>query len=90
MRAAALTMAISLFAAPQIITTKSIISLYAECGSQAPPIIEEEEVRHACDWRCDVHTPAFPDDLTVLMHQYEEGMLDHPVVEVPHQPPKVS
>ena len=89
MRGVALIMAFSLFAAPQILTAQSIVALYAECGSQPTPIIEEEVVKHACPWRSDVSI-AFPDDLTVLMHQYEERMLDHPVVEVPHQPPKIS
>jgi hypothetical protein len=88
MRALALFMAFNLFMLPQVLTAQSIVNLYEECDSQPPPIIEEEVLKHACS----IHRSAVPgkrgDGLVVLMHQYEERMLDHPVKEVPHQPPR--
>ena len=88
MRVSAPIMACALFIAPQILTAQSIVSLYAECGSQPPPIIEEEVLKHACALRSDLRPPAACGDMKVRLQQYEESMLDHPALEVPHQPPK--
>ncbi|MBK6832315.1 MAG: hypothetical protein IPG92_16975 [Flavobacteriales bacterium] len=88
MRATSLMMAFALFVAPQILNSQSIVSLYAECGSQPVPIIEEEVLKHACEVRSEVCPLASEGHVKILLHQYEESMLDHPAMEVPHQPPK--
>ncbi len=80
-------MAFNLFMLPQVLTAQSLFGVCEECGTP-PPIIEEEVLKHACT----LHRVADADDLSdgpvVLMHQLEERMLDHPLLEVPHQPPR--
>lgn len=88
MRVLALVMAFNLFMLPQVLTAQSIVNLYAECDQQPPPIIEEEVLKHACSIHRAPVTGECADGLVVLMHQYEERMMDHPLMDVPHQPPR--
>jgi hypothetical protein len=87
MRALSLIMAMQLFWLPQMVNAQKAVTLVEERGSQSPPIVEEE-VKHACNIHGHAF-PAMPDrDLVAQFHQYEEMMLDHPLREVPHQPPR--
>jgi hypothetical protein len=88
MRVLALVMAFNLFTLPQMLTAQSVLALYEECGSKSAPILEEEVLKHACQPRNEVRSLEFFSDATLQLHQYAEDMLDHPLLEVPHQPPK--
>jgi len=81
-------MALNLLMFPSTVSAQRIIDTQEECGSPPSPVSEEEVVKDICAFR----TTSIPDDgshsVLVLMHQYEERMLDHPLLEVPHQPPK--
>jgi hypothetical protein len=81
-------MAFDLFMLPQVLTAQSLFDWCEECGPQPPPIIEEEVLKHACSIHHAVEADIPSDGLVVLMHQLEERMMDHPLVEVPHQPPR--
>lgn len=88
MRALSLIMAFNLFMLPQVVTSQSILNMYEECDSQPPPIIEEEVLKHACAIHRGTPPHAAAEGLVVLFHQYQDRMLDHPLLEVPHQPPR--
>lgn len=88
LRVLAVAMAFNLFLLPQVLTAQSIVGLFEECGSQPPSLIEEEALKHDCT----LHRTLVPLDpqvgSPVLMHQLEERLRAHPLVEVPHQPPR--
>lgn len=88
MRVLSVVMAFYLFALPQMLTAQNVVAIFEECGSQPPPIIEEEVLKHAVDFRDHVHMPRPDRALVAQFHQYEDQMLDHPLLEVPHQPPR--
>jgi len=87
MRFCALFMALNLFMLPQLTTGKAIITVCEETGTTLPSLLEEE-VKHACDIRKEVRPMVHTDGEVVLLHQFEQRMLEHPLLEVPHQPPK--
>lgn len=88
MRVLSLFMAFHLCLLPQLLTTQSVVAIYEESGTQLPTILEEEVLKHAVDFR-DVVPMAVPESaLIAQFHQYEEEMRDHPLMEVPHQPPR--
>jgi hypothetical protein len=88
MRALSVLLALQLFALPLMVNAQTTIDLFEECGSQVPPVIEEEVLKHACE----VRIGQLPQDLSqrvwLLLSVYQDSMLDHPIMEVPHQPPK--
>lgn len=88
MRVISLVMAFQLFLLPQLANTQYSITVVEERSSQPPPIMEEEVAKHIVSFRH--HTPSeVPErNLVAQFHQYEEMMLDHPLREVPHQPPR--
>jgi hypothetical protein len=88
MRILSLVMAFQLFALPQMLTARSVVAVFEDCGSQPPQILEEEVLKHACMLREDVRLMDVGAALTARFHQYEEAMRDHPLLEVPHQPPR--
>lgn len=87
MRFCALFMALNLFMLPQLTTGKAIITVCEETGTSLPSLLEEE-VKHACDIRKDVRPVVHAVGEVILLHQFEQRMLEHPLMEVPHQPPK--
>jgi hypothetical protein len=88
MRLVSMFMAFQLFMAPLVTTSQDVVSIYKEMGCKPPPIIEEEVVKHVVGQLSCAH-PTAPDRILVAQfHQYEEMMLDHPLREVPHQPPR--
>lgn len=90
MRIMAVIMTFSLVTLPQLLTTQAMVQMFEERGSQPPPIIEEEVLKHACTLRNEPDTPVQEASVIEFLHQYEEKMLDHPLLDVPHQPPKLG
>jgi hypothetical protein len=88
MRIVSLVMAFHLFALPQMLTAQSVVAIFEDCGSQPPPMLEEEALKHACTLREELCLMDVGAMLTAHFHQYEESMRDHPLMEVPHQPPR--
>ena len=89
MRVFALVMAFQLFALPQMLTAQAVVAGLEDCGSQPSPINEEEGgFKQACPVREGLRMMDVSAVLTAQFHQYEEAMLDHPLLEVPHQPPR--
>lgn len=88
MRVISALMAIQLFMLPQMITAQSVVTILEERGAQPPSILEEEVLKHAVDFREQVPVPRLERAMVAQFHQYEEAMLDHPLLEVPHQPPR--
>lgn len=88
MRIVSLVMAFQLFALPQMLTAQSVVAIYEDSGSQTPPLLEEEVLKHACTIREEVCLLDVGAVLTAQFHQYEESMRAHPLLEVPHQPPR--
>lgn len=88
MRLVSLVMAFQMFLLPQLINTQMAITVVEERGAQPPPLSEEEVLKHAVSFRDQVYSAAPDRDLVAQFHQYEEMMLDHPLREVPHQPPR--
>ena len=89
MRILSLVMAFHLFMLPQILTAQSFLDPVEEDAvQQIPPLLEEEVLKHACALHPCVFAPVNVDQGTTLLHQYEERMRDHPLLEVPHQPPR--
>jgi hypothetical protein len=87
MRTVSLVMAFQLFALPQMLTAQSVVAIYEDSGSQPPPLLEEEVLKHACTIREEVCVMDMGAVLTAHFHQYEEAMRDHPLLDVPHLPP---
>ncbi len=88
-RLVAVLLAAHLFIVPQLTNDLGVFAALEECGNTMPPILEEEVLKHACE----VRFGTLPEDLSttvqVFLHWYQDSMLDHPALEVPHQPPKV-
>lgn len=88
MRIVSLVMACHLFMLPQVLTAQSLMDTMEQDVQQPPQLLEEEVLKHACSIHHAPFAPVNADASIELMHQYEERMLDHPLLEVPHQPPK--
>lgn len=89
MRILSLVMAFHLFMLPQILTAQSFLDpLEEDAVQQIPTLLEEEVLKHACAIHANVFAPENADRSTTLLHQYEERMREHPLLEVPHQPPR--
>ncbi len=88
MRVLSLVMSFYLFMLPQLLTAQNVVAIFQDCGAQQPTILEEEVLKHAVDFRDHVPVPGPEHALVAQFHQYEEEMLDHPLLEVPHQPPR--
>lgn len=88
MRVLSLVLACQMFLLPQLINSQKAMAIVEERGAQPLPILEEEVLKHALSFRAPVHSGAPDRDLVAHFHQYEEMMLDHPLREVPHQPPR--
>ena len=88
MRVLSVVMALHLFMLPQMLTAQNVVAIFEDCGSQQPTVLEEEVLKHAVDFREQVHLSCTDRLLAPLFHQYEDAMLDHPLLEVPHQPPR--
>lgn len=87
MRMLSLLMAFQLFMLPQMVNSQRAVTMMEERGSQPPPIIEEEVLKHAISFR-GMHSAVPAMAQVAQFHQYAEMMLDHPLREVPHQPPR--
>jgi len=88
MRICAIWMAMNLFMLPQLIMGRTISALCEETVTSLPGMSEEEVIKHACHFRKDVRPVVKAAGEEVLLHQFEQRMLEHPLLEVPHQPPK--
>lgn len=88
MRVLSLVMSAYLFVLPQMLTSQYVVAIFEDCGSQPPPIIEEEVLKHAVPFEEHVRIPDPEPLMTARFLQFEEEMLDHPVLEVPDQPPR--
>ncbi len=88
MRVLSLAMSFYLFVLPQMLTAQNVVTIFEDCGSQPPPIIEEEVLKHAVEFRDQVRMWPLEPSRVAHFHQFEEEMLDHPVLEVPEQPPR--
>lgn len=87
MRVISLVMAFQLFVLPQMVNSQRAVAVMEERSPQPPPIIEEEVLKHA------IRFSGMPSAMPALaqvtqFHQHTEMMLDHPLREVPHLPPR--
>lgn len=81
-------MAFQLFALPQMLTAQAVVAVFEDSGSQPPSINEEEGFKQVCPLRETLRAMDMGVALTAQFHQFEEAMLDHPLLEIPHQPPR--
>lgn len=88
MRVLSLVMAFQLLLLPQLANTQYAVTVLEERSSQPAPVLEEEVLKHAVNFRHHAYSEVPDRDLVAQFHQYEEMMLDHPLREVPHQPPR--
>lgn len=89
-RLLAVALALQLFLLPQLSTAQGILNIFEECGNTAAPILEEEVIKHACAVRIGIVTENLSSSVQLFLHWYQDSMLDHPALEVPHQPPKAA
>ena len=89
MRSMAVLLALNLALLPLLSTANTTIALFEERGNEVPPVLEEEILKHACEIRIGRSADTASRSLLLLLHQYQDRMLDDPVLEVPHQPPKL-
>ena len=84
----ALSMVLSVFMLPLGLTAQGFVAFDKECDPQTSTGFEEEALERVCSFHFTWSPPKAAVGPELLMHQYEEGMLDHPLKEVPHQPPR--
>ncbi|MEO8068524.1 MAG: hypothetical protein ABI599_12585 [Flavobacteriales bacterium] len=89
-RSLAVALALQLFLLPQLSTAQGILNIFDECGSTAAPILEEEVIKHACEIRIGIVPKNLSTTVQSFLHWYQDSMLDHPALEVPHQPPEAN
>lgn len=90
MRSMAVLLALNLALLPLLSTANTTIALFEERGNEVPPVLEEEILKHVCELRISRSSATTSRAVSLQLHQYQDLMLDHPVMEVPHQPPKLS
>lgn len=88
-RCVAMLLTLQIFLAPQMANAQGILAIFEECGTAVPPVLEEEVLKHACEVRIGMLPENLSTTVQLFLHWYQDSMLDHPALEVPHQPPKV-
>lgn len=87
-RCVAVLLALQVFLAPQMASAQGILAIFEECGTTTPPVLEEEVLKLACEVRIGMLPKDLSTTVQLFLHWYQDSMLDHPALEVPHQPPK--